>query len=80
MTVRTAGDRLARLVESTFRDRLDPASPIAWRLSEALADYAHACRREDEKIARQDARGIESSARFGRTKANIERVLGRRPS
>ena len=85
---RTITDEMARLLS---RVPVNGCSTLAWEISTVLAEYDQAMKEWDRQCAEADAvadrieeireeKAQEAAARFGRTKRNIERILGRRPS
>ena len=87
-SMRTITDEMARLLS---RVPVNGSSTLAWEISTVLAEYDKSTKDWDRQCREADAvadridkireeKAQEAAARFGRTKENIERVLGRRPS
>jgi hypothetical protein len=62
--IRTTAEKAIKLMEAALKDRMDAASPLQWRISLAVIEFAKACRAEDD-----------AKLSLARTQENIRRIL-----
>src|SRR5687768_10022078 len=73
--VRSTAEKAIKLMEAALKDRMDAASPLQWRISLAVIEFAKACREEDDAKLCREEQAEHAAERLARTQENIRRIL-----